>query len=61
MRTYQFTSSATEAMCDLAVIQLRKDGFNAYRETNTLHTDASVFQIAMATGNANRIIELPIN
>lgn len=52
MNTYTFHKSATEAQRDGAVLSLRKDGFSASREAETLRTDANGGNVALATGGA---------
>ena len=51
MNSYEFAASTPETQRDSVTLTLRKDGFAAYRETNTLRTDATRFQIAMSYGN----------
>ena len=58
MRTYRFTTTASESVRCNAVIQLRRDGFTAWMDDENLHTDASVADIALAAGNALRVIEI---
>lgn len=50
MQNYNFHSAAPEAMRDSLVLTLRKDGFSATRETDTLRTNATQAQIALSFG-----------
>ena len=50
--TYTFSKHTTEAQRDSAVLSLRKAGFTASREVDTLRTNASTADIALTYGNA---------
>lgn len=56
MKTYKLNLLAHQRTLDNLVIQLRRDGFSAWRDSEFLHTDASVADIGFASGNALRVI-----
>ena len=59
MKTYTFHSSVPEAMRDSITLTLRKDGFQASRETDTLRTDATQAQIALSSGKGWVVTPVP--
>jgi hypothetical protein len=52
MNNFEFHPATTEGQRDSAVLTLRKDGFTASRETNTLRTDATRAQVAFSVGGS---------
>jgi len=50
MKTMKFAKQTTEIQRDAIVISLRKAGYFASRETDTLRTDASRLAIGMVWG-----------
>ena len=55
MKHYTFNSHTPDSMRDSVVISLRKDGYVAYRETNTLVTNATLLGIALSCGTSTVI------
>lgn len=49
---YTFSSHTTEHQRDCIVLSLRKAGHSASRESDTLRTNASRTELALAWGNA---------
>lgn len=56
MRIYKLNLLAHQRTLDNMVVQLRRDGFTAWRDSEYLHTDASVADIGFASGNPFRVI-----
>lgn len=52
MHLYQFRDTAPEVQRDSLTLTLRKDGFKASRETDTLRTNATLAQIALSYGHS---------
>jgi len=50
MQTFKFNKNLVEVQKDSVVLTLRKDGFVASRETETLRTNATQSQIALSCG-----------
>lgn len=50
-KIYEFDKTVSEARRDFIVLQLRRDGFSASREVDTLRTDATIGEIAISTGH----------
>ena len=54
MKRYTFNSHTPDSMLDGVVISLRKDGYVAYRETNTLVTNATYYLVELLLRSAYR-------
>lgn len=53
MRTYQFAATAPEGQRDAVVLSLRKGGYKACRETDTLFTTATLTGIGLCYGTTS--------
>ena len=52
MKTMQFRNELSETQRDALVLTLRKAGYSASRESDTITTNASITEIALVWGNS---------
>lgn len=57
MKTYDFDKNTPEIQRDAITLGLRRDGFIASRETDTLRTDAKPVEIALSCGHGGKVRE----